>query len=141
MSDDDAFPEPYRREHGWTPPGQEGDMFAPTYPPVTHIDRDFAYTIPPVVPTSGYATASLVLGLATFVTMGISGVLAVIFGHFAISETKTGARGGHGMAITGLILGYLAIVGWALFLFLLSIGIIGAVSTGTSASHTWGMGS
>lgn len=135
MSSDDPYPPSNRQENGWCPPGQEGDMFAPAYapPPATIVNNGFpVYATPPTTPTSGYATASLVLGLATFVTGGITGVLAVIFGHLATRETKTGARGGHGMAITGLILGYLAIAGWALFILLLSIGVIGAASTGAT---------
>jgi hypothetical protein len=137
MSDDDVFPPTYRQEGGWTPPGHEGDMFAPVAPAPAPSDVNTPhpghYFIPPVVPTSGYATASLIFGLATFVTAGITGILAVIFGHLATRETKSGARGGHGMAITGLILGYLSVAGWVLFLLLLAAGVIGAASTGTSA--------
>lgn len=53
----------------------------------------------PVVPTSGNATASLVFGvigmLGGFLICGIPCLLAVLFGHLALRETKTGQRGGH----------------------------------------------
>jgi hypothetical protein len=67
--------------------------------------------------TSGMAVASLVLGL--LFVCGIGSLLAVIFGHSALSEIDKG-RGqitGRGMAIAGLVLGYIglaAIVLWIL---------------------------
>ncbi|MFC0866304.1 DUF4190 domain-containing protein [Sphaerimonospora cavernae] len=65
-------------------------------------------------PTSGYATASLVMGilgiLGGWCAFGIPCFLAVILGHVALSETKNGRKGGHGMAIAGLILGYIVAI-------------------------------
>lgn len=139
MSTDDAYPQARRESQGWMPPGEEGDMFAPPPAPVSLRGTYAPLIIPSVVPTSGFAIASLILGLATFLTGGISGIFAVVFGHLAARETKSGARNGHGMAVAGLILGYVAIAGWILFLLLLSIGVIGAASAGppASASRTW----
>jgi len=60
--------------------------------------------------TSGMAIASLVLGLVWI--CGLGSLLAVIFGHAALSEIERG-RGqvmGRGMAIAGLILGYLGLL-------------------------------
>jgi len=75
-------------------------MIQPPYPP------------PPVRPTSGLAVAALVCGLAgiTLCPTFLPSFAAVILGHMALNETRTGARGGHGQAIAGLILGY-AVVG------------------------------
>lgn len=123
---DSAFPERYRRSGGWRPPGEEGDMFA-SLPPVTYINHDTAYaTVPPAAPTSGYATTSLILGFATLVTAGITAIPAAVFGHLGIRETETGAHSGRWMAIIGLVLGYLAITGWAVFLFLMFSGTAGS---------------
>lgn len=56
----------------------------------------------------GFAIASLVLGIVWL--FGIGSVLAVIFGHIALSRLKRAVSGaGRGMAIAGLILGYLGI--------------------------------
>lgn len=67
-------------------------------------------------PTSGYATASLVFGiigvLGGWCMFGIPCVIAVLTGHLALKETKTGQRGGHGMAIAGLIMGYPFAIFW-----------------------------
>ncbi len=61
---------------------------------------------------SGEATASLILGLFSFIP--IAGLLAVIFGHMArASIRRSGGRLlGDGMAVFGLLLGYLSLAGW-----------------------------
>lgn len=56
--------------------------------------------------TSGFAIASLILGLLFFVPLGF--LLAIIFGFIALSRIKdsNGALKGKGLAITGLVLGF-----------------------------------
>lgn len=67
-----------------------------------------------LVRRSGEATASLILGLFSFVP--VVGLLAVIFGHLArASIRRSGGRLlGEGMAAFGLALGYLSLGVWAL---------------------------
>jgi hypothetical protein len=64
---------------------------------------------------SGEATASLILGLLSFIP--VVGLLAVIFGHLArASIRRSGGRLlGDGMAVFGLALGYLSLGVWALY--------------------------
>jgi hypothetical protein len=63
--------------------------------------------------TNGLAIASLVLGI-----VGGSG-LAIIFGHVARSQIRRTGQDGAGMALAGLILGYIALaVCLALLIFL-----------------------
>jgi Domain of unknown function (DUF4190) len=73
---------------------------------------------PPVVvvqgpPTSGAAVTSLVLGILGLVTgccsFGLFSVLAVIFGHVSLNETKNNMKAGRGMGIAGLVMGYVAL--------------------------------
>jgi hypothetical protein len=62
--------------------------------------------------TSGLAIASLVLGILS-VFFSPLGILAIIFGGVAISQTgKDTTLGGRGMAITGLVLGIVIIAIW-----------------------------
>jgi uncharacterized protein DUF4190 len=65
---------------------------------------------PSAPPTSGYARASLVFGiigvLGGWGLFGVPCLIAVVTGHAALKDTRTGRRGGHGMAVAGLILGY-----------------------------------
>ena len=76
------------------------------------------YPVPPA-PTSGVAVASLICGIAEFFTLGIAAVPAVILGHVARSNIKRTGERGDGLAIAGLVLGYLGIACWALFLIVL----------------------
>ncbi|CAM5478533.1 hypothetical protein SALBM311S_12835 [Streptomyces alboniger] len=54
----------------------------------------------------------------------LTGLPAVILGHAARSEIQRSGEGGDGLAITGLVLGWLSTGGWALVLTLvLVVGI------------------
>ena len=70
--------------------------------------------------TNSLAVASLLLGLLS--PFPVFGILAVIFGHIARSQIRksAGRQKGAGMAMAGLILGYLAL-GFVLFLLLIVI--------------------
>ncbi|HWV48435.1 MAG TPA: DUF4190 domain-containing protein, partial [Microbacterium sp.] len=88
-------------------------------------------------PNNGVAVAAMVCGIvgvvfgwATFfiVLPVLVSIAAVILGHVALSQLKkTPAVGGRGMAITGLVLGYIPI---ALTVILLIFAIIAAVMFG-----------
>lgn len=71
-----------------------------------------------VARTNSLAIASLLLGF--FSLFPVFGILAVIFGHVARSQIRksAGQQKGAGMALAGLILGYLAL-GFILFLILI----------------------
>ncbi len=82
---------------------------------------------PPLIrPTSGLATASMVLGIVGLLAfcLVLPSILAVVLGHFAMAETKTGERGGHGQAVAGLIMGYIVTVPMVAYLVLSLIGIV-----------------
>jgi Domain of unknown function (DUF4190) len=61
------------------------------------------------VTTSGFAVASLVLGIVW--VCGIGAILALIFGYVALGQIKRsqGSMSGRGMAIAGVVLGGLAL--------------------------------
>ena len=61
--------------------------------------------------TSGLAIASLVLGLLGLFSAGLAGIPGVICGHLSLGRIKrsAGTLAGRGMAIGGLITGYLGI--------------------------------
>jgi hypothetical protein len=66
---------------------------------------------PPRYSTNGLAVASLIAGLCWFFWVG--SIAAVVFGHVAINQIKNsgGRETGTGMAIAGLVLGYLQLAG------------------------------
>lgn len=73
------------------------------------------------------AVASLVLGILGFFT-GITAIPAVITGHLALSRIKRNKSDGHGMAVAGLAMGYIAIaIGIIVTIFV--IGMIMMVGT------------
>lgn len=87
-------------------------VFLPGAPP-------YAPLPPPLPVTNGQAVASLVCGICGGFTMGLSSIPAVILGHRAKSEIRRTGQQGDGMATAGLVLGYLAIAGLAMFLLLI----------------------
>ena len=77
--------------------------------------------------TSGAATASLVLGIAATLCGGpLLGIPAIICGHAARSAIKRskGTIGGTGMAMAGLIMGYLSLVWLMLGILLFAVGYV-----------------
>jgi hypothetical protein len=82
---------------------------------------------PPQPKTSGLAIWSLVLGILSLVCFSIfSGIPGVICGHKALSKIKHsgGALSGQGLAIAGLVTGYLGILWAVIFIpMLLAIAI------------------
>ncbi|MDQ0675337.1 hypothetical protein QFZ36_002898 [Pseudarthrobacter siccitolerans] len=78
--------------------------------------------------------ASMVCGIAS-VIMGwilLPQIAAIITGHMALKREPTGK----GMSITGLVLGYLCLLGYGAFWLLAIIGLAIA-STSTSSSYTF----
>ena len=70
------------------------------------------YPVAPAPPTNGLAIASMVCGIAEIPTLGFAAIPAVILGHLARAQIRETGQRGDGMAVAGLVLGYLAIVGW-----------------------------
>lgn len=103
---------PYQQPTSPAPyPPAPAAPYQQSYPPAVAP----GYAVPMVAvaapPSSGIAVASMVLGIIGAVfgwfTLGIPCILAIIFGHIGITQTKNNVRSGRGMAITGLVLGYL----------------------------------
>lgn len=61
--------------------------------------------------TNGFAVASLVLGIAVLCTGIFGAILAVIFGNVALGriDAAQGAEKGRGLAIAGIVLGWIGI--------------------------------
>jgi len=93
---------------------------ASDWAPLVSIPGLFSSTPPPPLPrplpaiasssgsTSGLAIASLVLGILSFFSLGLTGIPAVICGHIARGNIKksSGTVSGNGLAIAGLVTGY-----------------------------------
>ena len=82
---------------------------------------------PPAAPegTCGLAIASLICGILSMVCLlALAGIPAVIMGHMAIGRIKLSGQGGRGMALAGLIMGYISVVLTIIFLLMGGLAII-----------------
>ena len=106
---------------------------ARTYGELTALTADLpagvvpaVWTAPPAyqppVSTNSLARASMILGIAEFFSMGLTAVPAVICGHIAKREMRVTGQRGDGLATTGLVLGYMAIIFWAVIIVLAVLG-------------------
>jgi ABC-type spermidine/putrescine transport system permease subunit I len=69
-----------------------------------------------IVRTNGLAIASMVMSIAS-VFLGVffvPEILGIVFGHIAMSQIKQSRdnQRGSGMAVAGLVIGYLVLVFW-----------------------------
>jgi hypothetical protein len=100
------------------------------YPNPNFPAGDFQPIQPPR--TSGAAIASLILGILGCIPL-VTGILAVILGAVGLSATKKPNVGGRGLAIAGLVLGLVSIIGWTGF-----GGVMGWVYVETGPSRIAG---
>ena len=84
-------------------------------------------------PTNTLAVISLVAGIASFVILPVIGaVAAVVTGHIARGQIRTTGEQGGGMAVAGLILGYVHL---ALAVIGIAIAVIVIIGLGVAFSH------
>jgi len=88
---------------------RSGPSNAPTQPQYQQPQYGSPQYVPNSAKTNSLAIASLVVSLICCAPLG------VIFGHIAIGQIKKTGEGGRGLAIAGLIIGYIGIVGGLLF--------------------------
>jgi len=115
------------------PPGYPPPPPPPALPPGPPY-----YAPAPAPPANGFAIASLVLGILSFVCMNcLTAIPGIIFGHVAMAQTgRLGSRtGGRGMAIAGLILSYLALAICLALLAFYVIVVLVAVASGSGNVH------
>lgn len=79
---------------------------------------------------NGKAVGSMVCGILTVFTGGITGIPAVVLGHMARAEIRRTGEAGDGFALTGLILGWLSVAGLALLMVLIMVFAAAAGSGG-----------
>ncbi|MGH3825786.1 MAG: DUF4190 domain-containing protein [Pseudonocardiaceae bacterium] len=91
------------------PPGYPGTYGYPGYPGYP-IQR----------PTNGFAIASLVLGILWIYWVG--SILALIFGYVARKQIRERGEGGGGLAIAGIVLGWVGVGFLAIFVIVLVHG-------------------
>ena len=91
--------QPYGPPTPYGPPAPYGPGRPPHgYPP-------YGYPVPRR--TNGFAVASMVLGILWLYWIG--SILALVFGYIARSQIRERGEGGDGMAIAGIVLGWVGV--------------------------------
>jgi len=94
--------------------------------------------------TSGKATGSLIAGIAAYVILPFfSAIIAIVLGHLGLSEIKKsgGRLKGDGLAIAGLVLGYLQVALLPLILIIAAIAIPNLIRARIAANEASAVGS
>jgi hypothetical protein len=136
VTDPYGQPNPYSQQPGLgTPPGgfdqasqqypqpaypQQPGYPQQAYPPAGYPPPGYA---PRTAGTNGLAVAALVLGILWIYWIG--SILAVIFGHIALRQIPARNQGGRGLAIAGVVLGWIGVgtlLLWVVFVVVLGVG-------------------
>ncbi len=107
----------------YSPPQQQPQQYGQqpaVYPQPVY--QQPAYGYPAAPPTNTLAVVSLVASLATLV-LGVTAIVGVITGHMALGQIKRTGEAGRGMAVAGLIIGYV-FVGFGVLAIV--VGVIAA---------------
>jgi hypothetical protein len=116
-----APPNPFAPPGAYPPPPGAGPYAPyPSYPQSGY----------PAPSTNGLAIAALVLSIVGWVPCGVGSVVAVILGFVARNQIRQsqGRQGGDGLALAGIILGF---VGIALVVFVLVLGVASGSNSST----------
>jgi hypothetical protein len=124
--------------YGQAPYGQPAYQ-APGYPqagyaqPGYPVSQQPAYGYAPAPPNNGMAIGSLVSSIVGMVMVPIIGsIIGVVLGHMARKAIRERGEGGDGMAVAGLVVGYVGLGIWALlllFVFFIPLVFLAAVGT------------
>jgi hypothetical protein len=121
MSDPSNQPQqpaqPYQPGYGQPYPG--GGYQHPSYPQPPYPQPPY-YAGPVRAGVNGLAIASMVLGIVWIYWLG--SVLALIFGYVARNQIRRQNQSGDGMAIAGIVLGW---VGLGMLLLVIFLGVLG----------------
>ena len=112
---------------GYGPPGYGAPPYAqpgyggpaPAYGQAGYGQAGYGYATAIPKTTNGLAIAALILGCAQFFAWIVTGIPAIICGHVALSQIKRTGQEGRGMAIAGLVLGYVGLLLFIGFILLI----------------------
>jgi Domain of unknown function (DUF4190) len=128
-------PSPVPQQPGYGPPPGQGAYGPPPQQPPPYGAPPPGYPPPyqPPPPNNGLAVASLIMGIVglTFLPI-VASIGAIITGFMAKNQIdeSNGTQGGRGMAMAGIVTGFIGVVLWALFIivFILILGIFNEVA-------------
>ena len=92
---------------------------------VTDLPAARATAVTSVAKTNGLALASLICGLAPFIFGPPAAIPAIVFGHVARHQIKRTGEQGAGLALAGLILGWVTVILVIVLIVAMSVGMHG----------------
>lgn len=96
----------------------------------------YGYGAPPPVmvarSTNGLAIASLVCALAGLATCGVTSLVGAILGHVARKQIRENGQDGDGMALAGIITGWIITGIYLVILVIYAIAIVYAIDSGNA---------
>ncbi|UOR02628.1 DUF4190 domain-containing protein [Leucobacter allii] len=123
------------------PYAQPGQYPQPQYqaqPPVApqpqYLQQPAYYAV--AAPTNVLATLSLIASIVGFFSFAILSIAGIVMGHISLSQIKRRGENGRGMAIAGLIIGYIGVAFW-IVLIAFWLFILGAVVTAGAATSSY----
>ena len=91
------------------------------------------YAANPAPPTNTLSVISMISSIVGVFTFGVLSILGVILGHVGLNQIKRTGEGGRGFALTGLIVGYVAIalyvIGLLIVLALIPLFVVAGTAT------------
>ncbi|WP_256041409.1 DUF4190 domain-containing protein [Cryobacterium sp. SO1] len=135
------------------PPANQPDSTEPTPPPAYAPPAPPAYGAAPAAPAYGSAPAAPqayapqgygqpaaadkwnVLAIISLVSAFFVSLAAVICGHIALSQIKKTGEKGRGLAIAGLVLGYLGLISGLIFIVVVILATIAGINDGTYVTY------
>lgn len=120
----------------------EAPVQEPTAPPAYAAPAAPVYQAAPAAPaasapTNTLAVVSMISSIVGWFSFGVLCIVGVVLGHMSLKQLKTSGEGGRGMALTGLIVGYIGLAGWiiGLIIFVIFIGVLGAAAVSSGAGY------
>jgi hypothetical protein len=86
-------------------------------------------------PTNGMAIAALICGVCQVFFWFLAGIPAIVLGHMARKQIRQTGEQGDGMALAGMILGYIGLALTVLFVILLVIIAVAATHSGHTTTQ------
>ena len=135
------------------PPVNQPDSNEPTPPPAYTPPAPPAYGAAPAAPAYGSAPAAPqayapqgygqpaagdkwnVLAIISLVSAFFVSLAAVICGHIALSQIKKTGEKGRGLAIAGLVLGYLGLIGTIIYVVVVILVTIAGINDGSYTTY------
>jgi uncharacterized protein DUF4190 len=102
------------------------------YAPPAAQPNPYAQPTPYGAPGYAYAPRTNTLAIVSLVLSFFVSIGGIICGHIALSQIKRTGEGGRGLALAGVIIGYVFTGFWVLYVIILIIVIVFSASQGLS---------